>query len=189
MKSFKTFILETNNTLARKLGRAKAREVRGEAEKHNPSRYVLNNKMHGIKSMKGKNVARVRYHNGNDGNKHPSDPMQHVGSTSKGTHVFKHKESFSDHAVHHYAVVHRNGKSSEHYLHPIGTNKGPNHYSQKFTPKKITHKDLDHGTQHKHSHANEFNHGKQSHNLHGQDREVKHIVAKDHNKYANKEYF
>ena len=187
MKSYKTFILETNNTLARKEGRAKARELRASAEKHNPNRYVLNNKNHGIKSMKGKDVARVRYHGGHDGNKKPSTPMQHIGSTSNGTHVFKHKETFHNDHVHHYAVVHRNGKSSEHYVHPIGKLKGPTPFSQKFTPKKITHNDLDHGTQYKHSHANP-DHGKQSHNFHGQDREVKHIVAKDHNKYATKKY-
>lgn len=183
MKSFKTFILrETNKTLARKLGRAKAREVRASAEKQNPTRYVLNNKAHGIKSMKGKNVARDRYHNGLDGNKKPSQPMHHVGSTSKGTHVFKHKETFSDDHVHQYAVVHRNGKSSEHHLHPIGKLKGPD-FNKKFTAKKITHKDLEHGTQYKHSHANQDYH-KQSHNFHGQDKEVRHIVAKDHNKHT-----
>lgn len=179
MKSYKTFILETNNTLARKLGRAKARELRASAEKQNPTRYVVNDKRHGIKSMKGKSVARVKYHPYGD-NK-PSEPMQHIGSTSKGTHVFKHKDTLENDHVHHYAVVHRNGKSSEHYIHPIGKVDATNHFRQKFTPKKITHNDLDHGTQYKHSHANP-EHGKQSHNFHGQDREVKHIVAKDHNK-------
>ena len=93
----------------------------------------------------------------------------------------EHKETLENDHVHHYAVVHRNGKSTEHYIHPIGKLEGPNPFRQKFTPKKITHNDLDHGTQYKHGHANP-EHGKQSHNFHGQDREVKHIVAKDHNK-------